>query len=85
MLLQFLNFHLFSITVFSSMYLMIRATKASKGSSYGKDKSPAKSCNGASYNHDNLSEQDKELLSLRMRNAGAQEVNTKEEQNSETL
>lgn len=65
------------------MYLMIRATKASKGSSYGKDKSPAKSCNGASYNHDNLSEQDKELLS--MGDARAQEVSNKEEQNSETL
>lgn len=65
------------------MYLMIRATKASKGSSYGKDKSPAKSCNGASYNHDNLSEQDKELLS--MGDVRAQEVSNKEEQNSEAL
>lgn len=65
------------------MYLMIRATNASKGSSYGKDKSPAKSCNGASYNHDNLSEQDKELLS--MGDVRAQEVSNKEEQSSETL
>ena len=65
------------------MYLMIRATKASKGSSYGKDKSPIKSCNGASHNHEDSSKEDKESLS--MTDIRAPEVSNKEEQNSETL
>lgn len=68
---------------------MIGTTKASKGSSYGKDKLPPKSCNGAyDRNEESLSSDkdpghDKEPLSeseLKKR-IRAEEANTKNEQN----
>lgn len=64
------------IALFSSMYLMIRATKASKGSSYGKDKST----NGA-VNHD---EQNRSTLD-HLDGSGEVQQPPDKEQNSDTL
>lgn len=66
---------------------MVRATKASKGSSYGKDKSPSKSKNG-SLNHDKISAEVNEQQNKVFEDGDVREqVNNTEnhEQNSDVL